>query len=46
MTKSKMLRTAFGDDVIDHYHHNAMWEQHESDRRVTDWDVHRGFDRA
>ena len=46
MTKSKMLRTAFGDDVIDHYHHNAMWEQHESDRKVTDWEVHRGFDRA
>ncbi len=46
MTKSKMLRTAFGDDVIDHYHHNAIWEQHESDRKVTDWEVHRGFDRA
>ena len=46
MTKSNMLRTAFGDDVIDHYHHNAMWEQHESDRKVTDWEVHRGFDRA
>lgn len=46
MTKSKMLRTAFGDDVIDHYHHNAMWEQHQSDHKVTDWEVHRGFDRA
>ncbi len=46
MSGSKMLRTAFGDDVIDHYHHNAMWELHEYDRKVTDWEVHRGFDRA
>lgn len=46
MHQSKMLRAAFGDDVIDHYHHNAMWEQHEFDRKVTDWEVQRGFDRA
>jgi glutamine synthetase len=23
---SAMLRAAFGDDVIDHYHHAAQWE--------------------
>ncbi len=26
--------------------HAARWEQAEYDRRVTDWDVARGFERA
>ena len=43
---STMLRSAFGDDVIDHYVHAAAWEQAESDREVTDWDVKRCFERA
>ncbi len=43
---SKMLRAAFGDDVIDHYTRAAEWEQEEYDRRVTDWEVARGFERA
>ena len=43
---SAMLRAAFGDDVIDHYVHAAEWEQSEYDRRVTDWEVARGFERA
>ncbi len=43
---SKMLRAAFGDDVVDHYVHAAQWEQFELDRRVTDWEVARGFERA
>ena len=43
---SAMLRAAFGDDVIDHYVHAARWEQSEYDRRVTDWEVERGFERA
>ncbi|WP_193171379.1 glutamine synthetase family protein [Nisaea nitritireducens] len=43
---SKMLRSAFGDEVIDHYLHAARWEQVEYDRRVTDWEVNRGFERA
>ncbi len=43
---SKMLRAAFGDDVIDHYVHAARFEQLEFDRRVTDWEVARGFERA
>jgi glutamine synthetase len=46
MTQSKMLRTAFGDDVVDHYVHTAEWEQFEYDRRVTDWEMQRGFERA
>jgi glutamine synthetase len=43
---SSMLRGAFGDDVVDHYVHAARWEQTEYDRRITDWEVARGFERA
>jgi glutamine synthetase len=46
LNKSDLLRTAFGDDVIDHYVRAAEWEQEEYDRRVTDWEVARGFERA
>jgi len=46
MTGSAMLRAAFGDEVIDHYTRAAEWEQEEYDRRVTDWEVARGFERA
>ncbi|WP_436643552.1 glutamine synthetase family protein [Microbaculum sp. FT89] len=46
MKKSKMLRGAFGDAVIDHYVHTAEWEQAEFDRRVTDLELSRGFERA
>ncbi len=45
MAKSKMLKAAFGDDVIEHYVHTARWEQFEYDRRITDWELHRGFER-
>lgn len=43
---STMLRAAFGDSVIDHYVRAAEWEQLEYDRRVTDWELKRGFERA
>ncbi len=43
---SAMLRAAFGSDVMDHYLHAARWEQSETDRMVTDWDLRRGFERA
>ncbi len=43
---SIMLRAAFGDEVIDHYVRAAEWEQEAFDRRVTDWEVARGFERA
>jgi len=46
LNESSMLRSAFGDDVIDHYVHAAKYEQFEYDRRVTDWEVARGFERA
>jgi glutamine synthetase len=46
MAKSKMLVAAFGQGVIDHYVHTAEWEQFEYDRRVTDWELKRGFERS
>jgi glutamine synthetase len=42
---SAMLRRAFGDEVIEHYLHTARWEQREYDRRITDWELARGFER-
>jgi glutamine synthetase len=42
---SSMLREAFGDEVVDHYVHTAEWEQKEYDRRITDWELQRGFER-
>jgi glutamine synthetase len=43
--KSKMLKAALGEEVVEHYVHNARWEQLEYDRRITDWELHRGFER-
>lgn len=43
---STVLRSALGDAVVDHYVHAARWEQHEYDRRVTDWEIARGFERG
>jgi glutamine synthetase len=45
LAKSKMLRAALGDAVVDHYVHTAQWEQFEYDRRITDWELRRGFER-
>ena len=42
---SKFMRSAFGDGVVEHYVHTARWEQHEYDRRITDWELMRGFER-
>jgi glutamine synthetase len=46
LKKSKMLAAAFGQQVVDHYVHTAEWEQFENDRRVTDWELKRGFERS
>ena len=46
LSSSAMLRHAFGDDVVDHYVRAAEWEQEEYDRKITDWEVARGFERA
>jgi glutamine synthetase len=43
---SSMLRAAFGDDVVEHYHHAAEWEIAEMDRIVTDFEVTRLLERA
>jgi glutamine synthetase len=43
---SAALREALGDDVVDHYVRAARWEQSEFDRRVTDWEVARYFERV
>mgnify|MGYP003423157060 FL=1 len=42
---SSMLRSALGDNVVEHYLHTARWEQLEYDRRITDWELRRGFER-
>ena len=46
MAGSGMLRAAFGDDVVDHYHRCAAWELEEFDRAVTDYEIARGFEKA
>ena len=46
LDRSAVLRAAFGDAVIDHYVRAAAWEQSEHDRRVTDWEIARYFERA
>ncbi|MFV0472695.1 MAG: glutamine synthetase family protein [Pikeienuella sp.] len=46
MERSDMLRAAMGDAVVDHYLHAARWEQEDFDRKVTDYERRRGFERA
>ncbi|TMJ73384.1 MAG: glutamine synthetase, partial [Alphaproteobacteria bacterium] len=45
LADSSWLREAFGDAVVEHYVHTAKWEQFEYDRRITDWELVRGFER-
>lgn len=46
LRKSEMLRTAFGDDVINHYLRCGEWELELFDCAVTDYEIARGFERA
>ncbi len=46
LDKSDMLRQALGDEVVEHYLHTGRWEQFEYDRRITDWELKRGFERS
>lgn len=46
LKRSAMLREVLGEEVVEHYVHTAEWEQHEYDRRVTDWELWRGFERS
>lgn len=43
---SRMLREAFGDDVISHYVRAAEWEIEEFGRFVTDYEIARGFEQS
>jgi glutamine synthetase len=43
--KSSLARSAFGDDVVEHYTNNARVEQAAYDTAVTDWERFRGFER-
>jgi glutamine synthetase len=45
LAESKLLREVFSDAVVEHYVHTAKWEQFEYDRRITDWELMRGFER-
>jgi glutamine synthetase len=46
LRNSAMLKEAMGEQVVAHYVHTAEWEQFEYDRRVTDWELKRGFERS
>jgi len=46
LERSEMLRRAFGEEVVEHYLHTGRWEQFEYDRRITDWELKRGFERS
>ncbi|MCZ7413385.1 hypothetical protein [Streptomyces sp. WMMC897] len=41
---SELARTAFGDEVVDHYAHTARVEQGAYDTAVTDWERYRSFE--
>jgi glutamine synthetase len=44
-TDSALARSAFGDEVVDHYANNARVELAAFDAAVTDWELLRGFER-
>jgi len=46
LDQSRVMRAALGDAVVDHYVHTGRWEQYEYDRRVTDWERQRLFERG
>ncbi len=43
--KSEVARTAFGDNVVEHYLNNARIELAAFNSAVTDWERVRGFER-
>jgi glutamine synthetase len=46
LERSKVARSAFGDDVVDHYLHFLRTEQRKFDEVVTCWERARFFERA
>ncbi|PYO01499.1 MAG: glutamine synthetase [Candidatus Rokuibacteriota bacterium] len=45
LERSKVARSAFGDQVVEHYLHAARLEQQAFDQAVTDWELMRNFER-
>ena len=45
LDRSELMRETLGNSVVDHYVHTGRWEQLEYDRRITDWELMRGFER-
>jgi glutamine synthetase len=45
LESSAFARAAFGDDVVDHYLNFARMEQRAFDAAITDWELHRSFER-
>jgi glutamine synthetase len=43
--ESSPARALFGDEVVEHYAHNARVELAAFDAAVTDWELKRGFER-
>ncbi len=43
---SRVLRAAFGEEVVEHYLHAARWELGCFERAVTDWELIRYFERG
>jgi glutamine synthetase len=46
LEQSKAMRAMLGDAVVEHYLHAGRWEQAEYDRRITDHELIRCFERA
>jgi len=44
LDRSELMREVLGSTVVDHYVHTGRWEQFEYDRRITDWELKRGFE--
>jgi glutamine synthetase len=42
---SAFARASFGDDVVDHYLNAGRLEQRAFEAAVTDWELHRSFER-
>jgi len=46
LADSEFARRAFGDVVVDHYLNAARLEQQAFESAVTDWELHRSFERT
>ncbi|KAI9033508.1 glutamine synthetase [Hyaloraphidium curvatum] len=46
LRNSSMLKDTFGEKVVNHYARAGEWEQEEYDRRITDFELKRCFERC